>query len=47
MVVSAKNDAGGNGFGIAVLADGTKVSYLSFVGYPLYSKNIGAGTRPT
>jgi hypothetical protein len=41
-LISAKNDAGANGFAIAVSADGTKVSYLSFVGYPLYSKDIAA-----
>jgi hypothetical protein len=41
-LISAKNDAGGNGFGVAVSADGTRVSYLSFVGYPLFSKNIAA-----
>ncbi|MDB5329259.1 MAG: hypothetical protein JWP03_410 [Phycisphaerales bacterium] len=41
-LVAQKKDAGANGQGIAVSADGKRVSYLSYVGYPLYSNNIAA-----
>jgi hypothetical protein len=39
---AVKEEAGGNGFGLALSADGKRVSYLSYVGYPLYSGNVPA-----
>lgn len=35
-----KVDAGGNGHGIRLSPDGTRITYLSFTGTPLYSKNL-------
>lgn len=37
-----KDEPGGNGSAIALSADGKRVSYLSFTGYPLFSKSIPA-----
>ncbi|HVX86502.1 MAG TPA: hypothetical protein VH253_17100 [Phycisphaerae bacterium] len=34
--------AGANGTGIRVSPDGKRISYLSFTGFPLYSKNLAA-----
>lgn len=36
-----KEDAGGNGKGLRMAADGSRVTYLSHVGYPRYSGNLG------
>jgi hypothetical protein len=41
-VLAAKNEAGANCQGLALSSDGRRVSFLSFVGYPLHSGNIGA-----
>lgn len=41
-VVAAKNEAGGNSYGLAISSDGKRLSYLSHVGYPLFSGNIPA-----
>jgi hypothetical protein len=38
----AKEDAGGNGQGIVLSADGKRLTYLSIVGYPRYSANMPA-----
>jgi hypothetical protein len=37
-----KKEAGAKGFGIVLTPDGRRLSYLSFVGYPLYSGNVPA-----
>lgn len=41
-----KGSPGLNGFGLALSADGKRLSYLSFTGYPLYSHDI-PGFDPT
>ena len=40
--VDARQEVGGNGQGLTMSADGKRLSYLSFVGYPLHSGNIPA-----
>jgi hypothetical protein len=40
--IASKDEAGANCTGLAVSPDGRRISFLSFVGYPLYSKNIAA-----
>jgi hypothetical protein len=40
--IALKEGAGGNGQGLALSSDGKRLSYLSYVGYPLYSGNIAA-----
>lgn len=40
--VAFKDEVGANGFGLSLSADGKRLSYQSFTGYPLYSKNIPA-----
>lgn len=37
-----KVDAGGNGHGIRLSPDGERITYFSFTGTPLYSKNLSA-----
>jgi hypothetical protein len=37
-----KYEPGANGRGLVLSADGKRVSYLTFTGYPMYSKNIAA-----
>ncbi len=39
-VTDLKVDAGGNGHGIRLSPDGARITYLSFTGTPLYSKNL-------
>ena len=41
-VAAVKTEAGANGPGLVVSPDGRKLSYLSFVGYPLYTNNVAA-----
>jgi hypothetical protein len=41
-----KDDVGGNGKGLRMSRDGKRVTYLSFVGYPEFSRNL-AGWDPT
>ncbi len=44
--VEKKDKAGGNGVGLRMAADGKRVTYLSHVGYPEFSGNLG-GWDPT
>jgi len=37
-----KYEPGANGRGLVLSADGKRVSYLTFTGYPMYSKNVAA-----
>jgi hypothetical protein len=37
-----KENAGGNGYGIRLSPDGKRITYLSHVGYPQFTKNIPA-----
>ncbi|MFO0816531.1 MAG: hypothetical protein U1A77_01240 [Pirellulales bacterium] len=37
-----KQEPGGNGRGIVASTDGKRLTYLSFTGYPMHSKNIAA-----
>jgi hypothetical protein len=41
-LIRYKDDPGGNGNGLAMSPDGKKLSYLSHVGYPVFSGNIPA-----
>jgi hypothetical protein len=46
VAIEKQNKAGGNGDGLRMSADGKRVTYLSHVGYPMYSNNLG-GWDPT
>ncbi len=41
VAVEKQDKAGGNGDGVRMSADGKRVTYLSHVGYPMFSNNLG------
>ena len=46
VAIEKKEKAGGNGGGLRMSADGKRVTYLSHVGFPMYSNSLG-GWDPT